>query len=223
MPQVQTANLGHCLRRTASDSKVWEEGEEDFLSLASPFFGVPAVVYLPVLFALALVFAGAAGSAADAAARLVVFWAHPLVAARPWRVAALAVAGLPGVAAAASRGAGPVVVAAWRPIWSLSTVEQRALEEAGPRWDALQERSRADCRGMVEKRCSGLKGDHQGAPRGGRADGLWVVQCWVALAGRQGDPLGGLAAELCLVLLAWVQLAWFQLASTHLAWPRLVA
>jgi hypothetical protein len=190
-------------------------GEEDYLFSVFPFSGVPVVVYLAVLFGLALVFAGVAGSVADAAARLAVFWVHPLVAARPWRAAALAAAGLPGVPAAALRGADPVVVDAWRPIERLPTVEQRAAEAAEPRWDGLQEESRADCRALVEMCCSDLTGALQGDPPGGRADDLWVVQCSVAQADRQVDPVDGSAAGLCLALLALlaqVQLAWIPLA-----------
>ena len=93
-------------------------------------------------------------------------------------------------------------------------MKRRAAEAAGPRLDELQEESRADCRGPVEKHCSGLTCALQDDPSGGRADDLWVAQCSVALAGRQGDLLDGSQAELCLALLAQAQLAWIRLA-----WP----
>jgi hypothetical protein len=181
---------------TASDFRVWAE-EEDFL-LASPCSGVPAVVFLAVPFALPRVFAAIVGSVADVALRFAVFWRHRLVVARAWRVPALAAAGLPGVPATASREADPVLAGAWCPIGRLSTVVPRAAEEAEPRWDGQQGESRADCQGPVEMGCSGLTGD----PPGDQADDLWVVQCSVALAGRQGDPVDGSEAVPGLALLA---------------------
>lgn len=145
--------------------------------------GVPVVVCLATLSARRRVFAGVAGSVADVAAQFAAFWGHPVVAARSSRVPALAVAGLPGVPAAALRGADPALAGAWRPTVRSSTVEQRAEEAAGPRWDGPQEESQADCQGLVEERCSGLRDD----PQGGRAGDLWVVRCsavpaWFQLA-----------------------------------------
>jgi|SRR5580704_12280892 hypothetical protein len=121
-------------RRTAGDSMASGMGED------SPFWawagaGVPAVVFVATLSARRRVFAGVAGSAADVAVRFAVFWRHPLVAARVWRVPALAAAGWPGVPAVAWRAADPALAGAWRPIGHSSTVEQRTALEAGPRWD----------------------------------------------------------------------------------------
>jgi len=152
--------------------------------LALPCSGVPAAVFLAMPFAHPRVFAAIAGSVADVAVRFAVFWPHPLVVARAWRVPALAAAELPGVPATASRGVDPALAGVWCPIGGLPTVVQRAVQAAEPRWDGQQEESRADCQGPVEERYSGLTGDRQGDPPGGRADDLWVVPCSVAQAGR---------------------------------------
>lgn len=94
---------------------------------------VPAVVFVAAPSALRRAFAAVAGSAADAAARVAVFWRRRPVAVLPLRVPAPAAAGLPGVPAAVSRGADPALAGAFCPAQRSWSVGQRVAAEAEPR------------------------------------------------------------------------------------------
>jgi len=149
---------------------------------AAPFLawlasaGVHSVVFVAMPSALQRAFATIPGSAADVAARLAVFWPHRPVAALPLRVPAPAAAGLPGVPAAALRGADPVLAGAFCPARRSWSVGQRAAVEVEPRSDVRPMRV---------------------------ADWLVAARCSVLLAGRRADPVGGSAAVPAWSRLAW--------------------
>jgi hypothetical protein len=168
---------------------------------------VPAVVFVAAPSALRRAFAVVAGSAADAAARVAVFWRRRPVAELPLRVPAPAAAGLPGVPAAASRGADPVLAGAFCPARRSWSVGQRVAVEAEPRSDVRPMRV----------------ADWLVAPRyeewqAGLADGSAAVlpassrlasEFPVLLADRKADPADDSAAVPCLAAVpVWSRSAW---------------
>ena len=119
-----------------------EDGPLSFEAWAGS--GVPAAVCPVIAFAPAHAVAVIVVSALDVVARLAVFWPHPPVAGRAWRVPAPAVAELSDDPVAGSREADPALAGASGPIRCSARIAQPAEGELESRSDELLAQEQSD-------------------------------------------------------------------------------
>ena len=106
--------------------------------------GVPAAVCLAAVSAHVRAFPVIVVSALDAVARPAVFWRHPPVAGRAWRVPALAVVELSDDPVAGLREADPALAGASGPTRCSAKLPQPAEVDLEPRSDELLEEEQSD-------------------------------------------------------------------------------